>query len=150
MRNKFAIGVLFSVLILSACTNKTKLTMTEKYKAEVMKAEADFTQMAKEKGVSVAFLAFADEDAVLSRGKLIKGKAEIKAYFEAQSVNYKDLKLDWKPDFVDVSESGDLAYTYGSYTSKVLTNDGSVSNGSGTFHTVWKRQSNGEWKFVWD
>jgi len=54
------------------------------------------------------------------------------------------------PNLIDVSASGDLAYTYGSYTSKILANDGNVSDGSGTFHTVWKRQSNGEWKFVWD
>jgi len=149
MRHKFTIGVLLFVLFLGACTQHNIKSM-EIYKAEVLKAETEFAQMAKEKGVEAAFLAFADDDAVLLRGKLIKGRAEIKAYFEANNSAYKDLKLEWKPDFVEVSESGDLAYTYGGYTSKSLAEDGSVSEGSGVFHTVWKRQTDGSWKFVWD
>jgi len=151
MKYKLAIGIFLSILVLSACTIQTNDQMIEKYKAEVVQAETDFAEMAKLEGVAEAFMAFAAEDAVLLRGqKLIKGKAEIQAFFDAQASNFKDVKLMWKPDFVEVSESGDLAYTYGGFTSKVLNNDGKVSNGSGVFHTVWKRQTDGIWKFVWD
>jgi len=150
MRQKLTICAIISILIFSACTIQTSDAKKETYKDEVLKAEANFAQMAKEQGLAAAFLAFADENAVLQRGTLIKGKAEIKAYFEKNAVSYKNLKLEWKPDLVEVSASGDLAYTYGEYTSKSLAEDGKVSNGSGIFHTVWKRQADGQWKFVWD
>lgn len=151
MKQKLAFTLILAVLFIFACDDKTPDAMIENYKMEVIQTEADFAEMAKEKGVLAAFLAFADENAVLMRGnKIIKGKANIKAHFETQAADYNDFKLMWKPDFVDVSASGDLAYTYGKYTSKVLRNDGTTGEGAGIFHTVWKRQADGSWKFVWD
>jgi len=61
-----------------------------------------------------------------------------------------DQQLEWAPDFVDVSSSGDLAYTYGKFTFSFKDSLGNKVENKGIFHTVWKRQSNGEWKFVWD
>ena len=58
--------------------------------------------------------------------------------------------LVWKPDYVDVSESGDLAYTYGKYTFTSRDSTGRKVVSKGIFHTVWKRQEDGSWKFVWD
>ncbi len=137
--------------MLIACNNQTNDQMIEEFKAEVVKTEQDFAELVKEKGVSAGFLAFADENAVLKRGeKLIKGKAEIQKYFEAQDLKYKDVKLEWSPDFVEVAQSGDLAYTYGKATYSVVTTDGQIDSGAGLFHTVWKRQADGTWKYVWD
>ncbi len=149
MKQTFVISLLL-VFLITACTTKPTNEMKEKYTAEVLKVETDFAEMAKQNGIAAAFLAFADEEAVLSRGTLIRGKAEIKAYFEANVAVYKDLKLEWKPDFIEVSESGDLAYTYGNYSATSLAEDGSMKSDSGIFHTVWKRQADGQWKFVWD
>ena len=56
----------------------------------------------------------------------------------------------WKPDFVDVSSSGDLGYTYGQYTFIRLDSIGNETASQGIFHTVWKRQSDGNWRFVYD
>ena len=62
----------------------------------------------------------------------------------------QDEKLIWKPDFVDVSASGDLAYTYGAYTYSYKDSTGAIVEQGGIFHTVWKRQADGGWRFVWD
>ena len=102
--------------------------------------------MVKENGIHDAFLYYAAEDAVLKRRDFIIGKEAIDKHLE-KSIS-KD--LSWSPDFVDVSSSGDLGYTYGKYVYKYTDSIGNTLEDKGIFHTVWKRQTNGSWKFVWD
>lgn len=60
------------------------------------------------------------------------------------------MSLQWDADFVDVSKSGELAYTYGKYTFTAIDSTGKTIDDKGIFHTVWKKQKDGKWKFVWD
>lgn len=118
-------------------------------KQEVFETEKAFAEMAAKSGIAEAFVSFADDDAVLLRNnKLIKGKNAIRAYFEENDLT--GTKLVWVPDFVDVATSNDLAYTFGSYTFTSNDENGKSVSKTGFFHTVWKRQKNGSWKFVWD
>ena len=122
-------------------------TAVEKWKNEIIEAEEQFAQKLKEDGLEKAFLAFAAEDAVLMRNNnLIIGKPDIAIYLKDKTTK----KLSWKPDFVDVSASGDLAYTFGKYSFSYADENGIKKEDKGVFHTVWKRQTNGTWKFVWD
>ena len=133
-------------LIVLSCTANKRI---EEYKAEIMKAENAFAQMARDVGFKEAFLAFAADSAVLYRNnKILKGEDTFKDYFSKPV--WKDAKLSWQPDFIDVSESGDLAYTYGSYTFTSTDSTGEIRESTGIFHTVWKRQKDDSWKFVWD
>ena len=121
----------------------------EQFKQEILETEKSFAEMASQDGVEYAFLHFAAEDAVLNRAdEIIQGKKAIKEYFEEQTL--QDVKLDWSPDFVDVAASGDLAYTYGKYTFSAIDEAGNKITAKGVFHTVWKRQSDGSWKYVYD
>jgi ketosteroid isomerase-like protein len=121
----------------------------ENVKSEILDAEKAFAQLVKEKGVKAGFLAYAAENAVLQRGgKLIQGRQAIQAFFDQQTLG--DVTLEWQPDFVDVSASGDLAYTYGRYSLQTVDENGQAVHTEGIFHTVWKRQPNGEWRYVWD
>jgi ketosteroid isomerase-like protein len=88
---------------------------------------------------------------VISRGgKLIKGKAAI-ADFCGKNLPVKEkVTLTWEPEFVDVSSSGDMAFTYGTFRHSVVDSAGKCASSTGIFHTVWKRQRDGSWKFVWD
>ena len=130
-------------------TNMTTPELMEKWKSEVRQMEADFAAMAAEQGVPAAFLHFAADDAVLNRrNSAIKGKSAIEAYFQEQTLT--DVKLEWAPDFVDVSAAGDMAYTYGLYTFSAKDPEGKLVESEGIFHTVWKRHADGGWKYVWD
>ncbi|MFC2138829.1 YybH family protein, partial [Bacteroidota bacterium] len=60
------------------------------------------------------------------------------------------VKLEWKPDYIDVSTSGDLGYTFGKFTFSAKDTTGKLIESEGIFHTVWKRQEDGSWKYVWD
>ena len=114
---------------------------------EIMAAEKAFADQVKETGLHSAFVAFAAEDAVLMRGnQLIKGKLGINAYYEGNHIN----TLSWKPEYVDVAASGDLSYTYGPFTFTSIDSLGNKTENKGIFHTVWKRQEDGSWKYVWD
>lgn len=131
-----------------ACHDTSKVDL-EKTSHEVMAAEKAFNDMAATRGVKAAFLHFADSSAVLNRhGQLVKGKQAISDYFDTW--NYSKVSLTWHPDFVDVSKSGDLAYTYGKYTFEAIRQDGQSLTDSGIFHTVWRKQADGQWKYVYD
>ena len=140
------------VLLLLSCNHQDQtqaMVDLEAIKQDIFKAEEAFNNMAQEKGVKEAFLSFADENAVINRGgKAIKGKKEIEAYFNSQTL--QNVSLVWNPEFVDVAASGDMAYTYGPFTFKATQPTGEEINAQGIFHTVWRKQSNGSWKFVYD
>lgn len=135
-------------IIIISCTGPEPVDI-EKIKAEIVAAEQAFNNMAKEEGISKAFAYFADSNAVLMRGKdLIKGKAAIADLYSSQ--NLDKVSLIWAPDFVDVALSGELAYTYGKYEMSMVQENGDTLYDKGIFHTVWKRQPDGTWKYVWD
>ncbi len=121
----------------------------EDIKQEILQAETEFDKMANEVGIKEAFIAFAADDAVLNRNRdVVVGKAAIAAFYENQSD--QKATLTWKPDFVDVSASGDLGYTYGKYTYVTYDSLDNSREIKGIFHTVWKRQDDGSWKYVYD
>lgn len=131
----------------SSCQNNSN--QQEMMKQEVLDTEKAFAVMATRSGITEAFLHFADENAVLLRnGILIKGKNAIRTYFESQDLTNAQLK--WTPEFVEIASSFDLAYTYGSFTFTSPDENGNIVTKSGIFHTVWKKQSDNSWKFVWD
>jgi ketosteroid isomerase-like protein len=143
--------LIFIGLLQFACSMPANKDSIEAWKKEVLNTELAFANMAKEEGVPAAFNYFAAEDAVLLRGEtLLQGKSAIATHYEKNKALWEKAKLDWKPDFIDVSKSGDLAYTYGSYAFSAPDSSGVESTSRGVFHTVWKRQDDGSWKFVWD
>jgi ketosteroid isomerase-like protein len=140
MKKQFVILSVF----LAACAGNS--SDNEKSKKEVAQAEKDFAQMAKDKGVALAFYTFADDSAAIRRGpRVFKGKELIRKFYTDNPMNGE---LQWSPDFVDAS--GNLAYTYGQFIFSEKDSTGKVNETKGYFHTVWKKQKDGTWKFVWD
>lgn len=141
---------LFVILIaLWGCHEKPDAAQMEQWKAEIMAVEQEFDAMAQKDGLPKAFEHYAAKDGVIRRQrKVIKGKKAIgQWYLEDARPNET---LTWKPTFIDVSQSGDLAYTYGEFTFKYPDSLGNLKTSTGIFHTVWKRQADGSWRFVWD
>lgn len=135
------------ILVFLSCLSQTDLS--EQSKREIREAEADFARMAKEVNIAEAFIAFADNSAVIDRNNvLISGIDSIKAHFSSPTPD--GTTLEWTPDFVDASASGDLGYTFGKFTYTSLDSAGNPQQVEGIFHTVWKKQQDGSWKYVWD
>lgn len=51
--------------------------------------------------------------------------------------------LSWSPMHAQIAKSGDLGYTYGTYELKLK--DSIIK---GTYVNIWKKENDGEWKFV--
>jgi ketosteroid isomerase-like protein len=120
------------------------------YVNEIRKIEHQFEIDLNTKGVAYAFGFYADDSAVILRGNdsLIQGPKAIKLFY-ADKV-YLTAKAYWSPDYIDVSGDGTFAYTYGKYKWITTDSSGSKKESFGTFHTVWKKQLQGGWKYVWD
>lgn len=138
------------ILVSISCKNQQDQESSDIWKNEIRSAEASFAKMATEIGVDTAFITFAAPDAILMRNNtIISGKDEIRSYFSKQKSD-GNATLTWSPDFVDVAGSGDLGYTYGKYRYTGIDTAGQIFESKGVFHTVWKRQADGSWRFVWD
>jgi ketosteroid isomerase-like protein len=135
------------VLALFTCQNKNSKDEVEKWKQEILESEQNFAKMVQNEGIHNAFVAFAADSAVLMRNnKLIKEKKAIDEHYKG--IDTKNLTS--AADFIEVFNSGDLAYTYGTYQFTFQDWLGKNQVDTGIFHSVWKRQSDGIWKFVWD
>lgn len=136
----------FMVLVTSCSKHINK----EAIKKEIYQTEKAFEKMTHEKGIAEAFYFYADPEAVIKRENdtLIKGKENIKVYFNSK--NYNNTTIDWTPDYIDVSDCGTLGYTYGKYIWKTENKDGVITEHTGIFHTVWKKQKDNTWRYVWD
>ncbi len=145
----FAGSVLLLVVLIGSCHSGSG-NGKNKAKQEIAQAEKDFEKMAAEKGLAEAFWYFADSNAVIRRvnDSLIRGKESIRNFYAAN--RFKTAIVKWSPDFVDASSAGDLGYTYGKYTWQSKDSTGKVNESQGVFHTVWKKQKDGSWKYVWD
>jgi ketosteroid isomerase-like protein len=139
--------ILISAFFFFGCKQKIN---TKVVKEEIIKIEKAFNDYALTKGIAAAFHEFAAEDAVIKRENdtLIKGKDAIKNYYS--SPKYSKASVTWKPDFVNISEDGTMAYTFGKYIWTATDSIGNKREFKGVFHTVWKKQANGSWKYVWD
>jgi ketosteroid isomerase-like protein len=58
--------------------------------------------------------------------------------------------IKWRPQIVEVLESGDLALSRGPYQIIDRDEDGEIRKGWGTFNSVWRLTEDGEWLVVFD
>lgn len=109
----------------------------------LVQMERDFAKAAATKGTRDAFLEFIADDGVLFQPGPVNGK---KFWTERQP--RKGL-LSWEPVFADVSRAGDLGYTTGPWEFRPNGPDDKPV-AFGQYFTIWKKQSDGSWKFVLD
>lgn len=143
--------MLFLSVLIYSCNTNMKQDSIEKWKNEIINTEQAFAEMAMNEGIPKAFLTYAANDVVLLRNnKLIIGIESLRESYKNKESEIGKVSLTWKPDFVDVALSGDLGYTYGKYVYTTTDSIGTKNVVEGIFHTVWKRQPDRTWKFVWD
>ncbi len=98
-----------------------------------------------------AFISFFAEDArfLPPDGPQANGRDEIRQSFSALAA-LPGFSLSWSANFSDVSSSGDLGYSVGTFEMTVDGPDGRPATRTGTYTTVWKKQNDGQWKVVSD
>lgn len=120
----------------------------ENEKEAIKQADIEFSNLSVKEGFHKAFLSYVAEDGVLLRPNSypFEGRKAIEELYSKSSDS--SYTLTWKPSFADVSSSGDMGYTYGTWEFKTKTGDDKPSYG--TYTTFWKKDKTGNWKFVLD
>ena len=112
----------------------------------MLDADRAFSRLSEEKGMKQAFLEYIDSNGVLLRPDhlpLLGADAIDFLIFQ----NDSSFTLKWEPRTGTVSRSGELGYTYGIYELKPHGKDTILY---GNYVSIWKKQTDGKWKFVLD
>ena len=138
---KILIPITFIILLLSSCSYKKPVADAN----DLMNADSAFSDYSAKNGLQKAFIEFAhDSVVILKPNRLpIQGKQSLIDSYRGR--NDSNVMLTWKPQKALLAESGELGYTYGFWTF-IASNDTS----QGTYLTVWKKNSKGEWKYIAD
>jgi ketosteroid isomerase-like protein len=113
----------------------------------IVDTERAFARASAERGIRESFLAYVADDGLLFRPGAVNGKKWLLEH--PVPASEKRPLLSWQPAFADVAQAGDLGYTFGPWQfKKAITDQKPV--GYGHFVTVWKKQTDGSWKFEVD
>ncbi len=127
------------VAVASACGQQTALTQIQE---EVRGREAAFAKTMADRNLA-AFTSFLSPEAVfVGAAQTSRGRQEIadawKRYFDGSQAPFS-----WRPDTVEVLDSGTLALTSG----PVFDPQGQRI---GAFNSTWRREADGVWRIVFD
>ncbi len=145
MPNKNLIQISFaSILLLGLLSCGKSISLIDECN-KVLETDRAFSSYSQEYGMAESFYKFASPKAVMLRDNSypIVGNENIKALFSSKNVEGQS--LTWEPEYVDVSASRDMAYTYGYY--KYITPD---STYKGCYVSIWKKDKHNDWKYVFD
>ncbi|MGD9967027.1 MAG: hypothetical protein AB7T59_10930 [Hyphomonadaceae bacterium] len=131
------IRALLLAAALTACVSAQSAAPTRA--DAVIAAERAFASDAARRGWAAAFRAYAARDATTLSPDPVNAHENL-----ARVEGDGETTLDWRPAFAGIASSGDFGFTTGPF--QFRNRDGIV----GHYFTVWQRQSNGEWKWIFD
>jgi len=139
---------LASLTILTALPLISFATSNEEAVEEVRCTEIAFS-LAVENKANNAFADLIDVDARFIGRNVLKGRS---AVIEAWAVFLAEdgPHIMWRPQIVEVLESGDLAFSHGPYRITEVDDQGKTVVEWGTFNSIWRRSKDGHWKIVFD
>lgn len=119
-------------------------------KTVLITEDKKFSDLSLKIGFNHARLGHVSENAIESVEETmpLEGKKAIEDY----TANHPDsaFTLEWNPLRAEVSNSGDLGYTFGGWTLKTKTKAGHDTTLYGNYITIWQKQADGSWKYVFD
>lgn len=95
------------------------------------------------------FAALIDPDARFVGNKVDRSREAIAEAWEV-FFNGELPTIKWRPQFIEVLESGDLALSRGPYRIIDENEQGEVTEAWGTYNSVWRLNADGEWLIVFD
>jgi ketosteroid isomerase-like protein len=127
-----------------ASSAKSRVAKTDAERAALLSAERKFSEDSAKSGAQKAFLSYAAPNVhVFREGKL----PYIGNALAADAIPSGKGLWTWQPEAWDVSRSGDLGYSYGTYWLK--SNDANAKPETGNYFRIWKKQG-GVWRVVVD
>lgn len=115
---------------------------------EVRCVEIAFAESVADSDID-AFRELLHPDARFVGSGVVRGRDEIVAAWEPLFAKDRPL-LVWRPEIVEVLDSGVLALSRGPYRLQVGDADGKLSEEWGTYNSIWLKQPDGAWQIVFD
>ena len=131
-----------AVLLFVASTAMADLT------DDVRCREIGFSKSVENKDVE-AFRSFVDADARFVSNRPRRGIDEIADGWSTFMVD-DGPRIRWRPQFVEVLENGELAFSVGLYEYIGKSEDGTETRSYGSFHSTWRLNDDGIWRVVFD
>jgi uncharacterized protein (TIGR02246 family) len=127
--------------------NSDASAVTAAIKADEKQWNADF----KARNAEALIGHYADGAYLIAPGApAADGMTDIRKIFAA-ALSDRNFQLSFASDKVDVSTSGDLAYSRGHFSEKFTDpKSGKTMSDSGSYLTIYKKQQDGGWKAVED
>jgi ketosteroid isomerase-like protein len=125
--------------------SKAAHASVEAEQAQLRAKDSEFSTLSAARDAQTSFESFASPDVRVFRDENLPfiGKAAGLTALPANTSTWT-----WEPTFADVSRSGDLGYTYGTY--RIASKDTPAKNvESGNYYRIWKKQG-GKWAVVAD
>jgi ketosteroid isomerase-like protein len=113
----------------------------------MVETERSFSRASEEKGIRDSFSEFIADDGILFRPTPVLGKKWMQEHPLPPSPTRP--LLTWQPILAGISRAGDMGYATGPWQRKNDIKDEKPA-AFGNFMTVWKKQADGQWKFVID
>ncbi|OGU35699.1 MAG: hypothetical protein A2068_06850 [Ignavibacteria bacterium GWB2_35_6b] len=135
---KFAQNI-FLIILLLVLKNEFAFAQN---KTILIETELAFAEAAKNTNTRDAFLKFIDDEGILFRPHPVNGKE----FLEKSPA--RPAKLLWYPSSSFMSSSEDLGVNWGPWEFRKTMEEDPIA--FGYFVTIWKKQNDGSWKFLFD
>lgn len=146
-----AIALCAAPLALAGCDQGPEKANTEELRQQILAQEDAWAKAYAARDADAVAGFFAEDSALAAPGsQLLRGQDDIRKAAN-DMVSDENLNLSFRANRVEVSESGDLAYSRGQYL-LTMTNPQTKQPESsrGYYLTVWKKQADGSWKAIED
>lgn len=100
--------------------------------------------------VQATTAACAEDASVLAQGFPIATGREAIGKLFGGFFQMPGFTMEWHPTRVEVAQSGELAYTSGTYSDSAQDASGKTVQDRGKYVTIWKKQKDGSWKVQLD
>jgi len=145
---KTFLSAFFLLLLLGACTESGVDHETEG--AALMQQSRDWSALAASGDMESVMEFWADDALMLPPdGPLLDGKQAIREYVEG-AANIPGFGISWEPERVQLSQSGDMAYLIEKNVTEFDDAEGNKVTVYGKVVTIWRKDSDGNWKNVVD
>jgi ketosteroid isomerase-like protein len=114
---------------------------------QIIYADSDFANDAALVGTAAAFgNAVAADGVVFGGPEIVFGPTAVRDLFESQ----RGTSLSWQPIYARAAASGDLGFSIGESVATARGQSGAAVQRFGKYLTIWRKEPNGDWKFVVD
>jgi ketosteroid isomerase-like protein len=140
--------VLIFATLLGGCSNSSVDHDAEARK--LMQLSRDWSAMVGSGDLEASIDIWADDAVMLPPDlPVLSGKAAIREYVLG-AASVPGFKISWEPESAHVSDSGDMAYLIERNIIEVEGENGETIETHGKVITVWRKNSDGQWKNVVD